>query len=251
MLKLAILEDSDLLRQELHLMIDDQKLGTILVSSGSSEDFICKVKLTHVDILILDIELDRGDSLSGIDVANKLKLPVIFASGKARDFLEKMEEFNLNHDVPVEYITKPVTPDKLKKILTKMQIEVSNLSKSNYVYLDFKEDKKVKIPLNTIVYLETDIDGRLSNNKKIYFTNRKPEILIDFSFSKMHELGLSPEIFITPSKAYRVSLKEIQSISKDYHLEIEVQIDEKGKKETKYIPVSESFRPSIKKLLQK
>lgn len=250
MLRLAILEDNDLLREELHWMVEDQKLGTILVSSGSSEEFIRKIRSTDVDVLILDIEL-LGDSLTGIDVANKLKLPVIFASGKARDYLEKMEEYNLNHDVPVEYITKPITSDKLKKIVTKMQIEVSNTSKSNYVYLDFKEDKKVKIPLNTIVFIETDIDGRLSNNKKMYFTNRKPEILVDFSFSKMHEFGLTPELFIVPSKAYRVNLEKVQSISKDNHIEVEVQINGNGKKETKYIPVSESYRSNIKNSLKK
>lgn len=249
-LKVAILEDNKQLLKDLKQNLEETGLVEVEAWATNSDEFLEKVKQSNPDALLLDIDLG-GDSMNGLDIANNLRLPVLFVSGKTEKFYQGIADHNLNSEYTVQYITKPITIEKLKKILPKFINEITALSKAQFVHLNFGDTGQNRISIDTIVCICTNkANGAESNNKQIFFTNRKPEILIDFSFSKMEEKGFSKNLFITTHKSFRVNAKNDWHYNKQTH-EIEAKVfKSEGKTEIKLIPVSENFRNEVKRLLK-
>lgn len=249
-IKVALLEDNELLLNDLKRDLEESGLVTVVEKATSSVEFITKVAGKPIDALLLDIDLG-SDSMTGLDVANRLQLPVLFVSGKTRDFLDGIETLNGSFSSAVEHISKPITQDKLKKILPKFINAVRIEQESNYIRLDFGDSKQNKISILSIVYIEsaTGKSGE-SNNKTIYFVDRKPETLCNFSFSKMGE-NLLGKALIKPHRSFRVSANKIKCYNQANH-EIEVEvINEQNKMETRRIPVAENYRKSTLQHLSK
>jgi len=244
-LKVAILEDSPMLLKSLEEDLEETQLVEIIVRATNSTEFLDKLNSTKADALVLDIDLG-GDSMSGLDIATTLKLPVLFVSGKTRDFYQGIEELNINSPIPVEHISKPITLDKLKKILPKFINEINAINRAKYIRLDFSNSKLNNIALDSIVFLETDTgNSGASNNKKIYFTNRNSETLFNFSFSKMEDKGFEKTQFIQIRGSHRVNVDKILRYNNSTH-EIDVEVFKAiGKSEVKKLQVSESFRKYI------
>lgn len=246
-LKVAILEDNKELLKDLKMNLEDTGFVEVLAYSTNSEDFLQKVAISKPEAVLLDIDL-LGDSMTGLDVAYKLNLPVLFVSAKTKDFFLNIEELNLNTSLPVEHLTKPISIERLNKILPKFIQEISNHNKSQFAYLDFGGNIQNKIAIDTIVYLCTDkANGAASNNKMIFFTNRKPEILVDFSYTKMEEKGLSKNTFIEIHRSYRVNAEKIHYNNVTHEVEVEVY-KANGKTELVKLPVAENFRKVVKKI---
>lgn len=241
-INVAILEDNALLLKDLKEMIEATQLANVLTWSKSSEDFIEKVKSNPIDALLLDIDL-QGDSMNGIDVANTLNKPVLFVSGKTGEFYKNIEEVNLESDTVIEHISKPITISKLQKILPKFIQMISASEASKFVFLDFEKSKRNKIAIDSIVYLATGTgsDG-LSNKKEIFFTDRKMERLIDFSFTKMEFYGLESSTFIQISRSHRVNKnKIIRYITNSHTVEVST-FENKIEK----LSVSENYRKLVR-----
>ena len=246
-LKVAILEDSKLLLKELKENLDATGLVEVVVWALNTDELFDKIKRQTPEALILDIDIS-GDSMNGIDVANRLNLPVLFVSGKTKDFYQGIEELNLNTEKIVDHISKPITQDKLKKILQKFIKQIQLTQKSQFVYLDFLGSRRNKILISDIVYLESNKQhGSKTNNKRIFFTNRSPETLVDFSFVKMEEIGLSKSQFITIHRSYRVNTTHILRYTKDHHIIVKAT-NSKNKIVEFPLPVSENYRKNIKKM---
>ncbi|TVR83256.1 MAG: response regulator [Chitinophagaceae bacterium] len=248
-LKVAILEDNKELLKDLKENLDETNLVEVVAWASKSEELLEKVKNAQPEALILDIEL-IGDSMSGLDVAQRLDLPVLFVSGKTKDYYRGIEDLNISSAKVIEHITKPITLDKLKKILPKFIKSIQVHEKLEYVFLNFEgERNRTRVPIDSIVCLETDTGSSgKSNNKTIYFTDRKPKKLIDFSFTKMPEVGFDETIFIKPHQSYRVNVsKIIYSNRKTNELGVQV-CDESEKIDDKVIPISENFRKHVPNL---
>lgn len=247
-LKVAILEDSKLLLDDLKADIEKTDLLEIVFCSQTSEDFIEKAKSSHLDAVLLDIELN-GDSMSGIDVSHKLGLPTLFISGKTREFLSEIEDVTFSLDVPVGHILKPINARKLEKVLPKFIAEVGRYTKSiAKQVITIRVDREwEKIKQEDIVFIETITDG--SNNKTIYFTNRKPGTLHNFSFSKMEEKGFDLDLFVEPHFSYRVNKNYVELYDGE-RLRLTFN-DGSSEQKTKKIPVSDSNKIKIRKLFSK
>lgn len=228
--------------------LSETQLVEVIVRATNSIEFLKKINLTKADALVLDIDLG-GDSLTGLDIATNLKLPVLFVSGKTRDFYQGIEELNINSTIPVEHISKPITLEKLKKILPKFINEINAINKLKYIYLDFKDSKRNKISIDTIVFIETDTgDSGASNNKRIYFTDRKPETLFNLTLSKIEDKGFDKTQFIQIRSSHRVNADKILRYNNSTH-EIEVEIfTESGKTNIRKLSVSENFRKDVSRL---
>ncbi len=243
-LKVAILEDSPMLLKSLEDDLEETQLVEVVVRATNSTEFLEKTNSTKPEALILDIDL-LGDSMNGIDIANKLKLPVLFVSGKTKEFNLGIENLDMDTTNPVFRITKPITLSKLKMILPKLISAINAINKAQFVRLDFNDSKRNKIAIDTIVFIETETgNSGASNNKRIYFTDRKPETVIDFSFSKMEEKGFDKCKFIITHKSYRLNIDKCLKYNNDHIISVEV-MNENGKLEIKKIPVSENYRKSI------
>lgn len=248
-LKVAILEDNKDQLKDRKMNLEENSLAKVIVWSTNSTDFIEKVNSEKPDALLLDIDLGN-DSMTGLDVAYKLKLPVMFVSGHNAKNLKDIESLQREFDFPVEHITKPFTEKDFIKTATRFLKEVNEQLKAAFVYLDFKDIRNIKIAVDTIVYLESETgNSGASNNKRIYFTNRKPETLNDFSFSKMSELGFDTNIFVQTHKSFRLNISKHSGYNNNHTINVEVMND-LGKMEIKQIPVSENYQKPIKGLLR-
>jgi CheY-like chemotaxis protein len=245
-LKVALLEDNKALLKDLKALVEETDLVEVVAFATSSQEFFEKLHLQKPDAILLDIDL-CGDSMNGLDIANQLKLPVLFVSGKTKDFYMSIEDLNLNSHFPVEHLTKPITLDKLKKILPKFINEIKSIQNRQFVYLDFKDNKRTKIAVNDIVHICTEKDkGAASGNKVIYFTNRKPEVLIDFEFVTMEQKGFSSNQFLKIHNSFRVNASRIDTYNKNtHHIEV-MALNTSGKLEKMLLPVSENYRNLVK-----
>jgi len=244
-LKVAILEDSPMLLKSLEEDLAETQLVEVVVRATNSNEFLEKINTTKADALVLDIDLG-GDSMTGLDIATNLKLPVLFVSGKTRDYYQGIEELNINSTIPVEHISKPITLDKLKKILPKFINEINAINRAKFIRLDFSDSKQNKIAIDTIVFIETETgNSGASNNKRIYFTDRNPETLFNFSLTKMEDKGFDKTQFIQIRSSHRVNADKIIRYNNSTH-EIEVEVFKSiGKTEIKKLPVSENFRKDV------
>ena len=191
--KVALLEDNKKQLEKLESYLTKIPNVELVLVSTSSDDFFEQLKNKHIEILLADLDLGN-DSMTGMEVAQELKIPVFFASINTADYVENMEHLKRDAEICIDHITKPFTEEQFIKSFKRFLREVDFFSNSQYVYLDFNKTKRNKILIDDIVYLCADKElGSIFNNKQIYFTNRTPENLIDFSFSKMEEKGLNPE----------------------------------------------------------
>ncbi len=249
-LKVALLEDNKDQLKDRKINLEENNLANVVIWSTNSSEFIEKVNSEKPDALLLDIDLGN-DSMTGLDVAYKLKLPVMFVSGHNAKNLKDIESLQREFDFPVEHITKPFTEKDFIKTATRFLKEVNEQLNATFVYLDFKDSKKNKIAVDSIVYLESETgNSGASNNKRIFFTDRKPETLFDFSFSKMESQGFDSNLFVMPHRSFRVNIKKKICYNKNNHT-IDVKVmNENGKEEIKHIPVSENYQNLIKNLLR-
>ncbi|GAA5102727.1 response regulator transcription factor [Chryseobacterium ginsengisoli] len=247
--RIALLEDNTKQLEKLETYLNTISNIRIILKSKSSDHFFEELKTVQPDILVADLDLGN-DSMTGMEVAQELKIPVFFASINTADYVEDMENLKRDEEICVDHITKPFTEEKFIKSFKRFLQEINLFSKLQYVYLDFNKTKRNMILIDDIVYLCADkLSGSESNNKQIHFINRKSENLIDFSFSKMEEKGLLKSQFVTIHKSFRVNKKYIKCYHKQTEM-VEIMIfDEREKTKCHYLPVSENYQNDIKKVV--
>lgn len=250
-LKIAILEDNEILLKERKRDIEDSDLAKVIIWSTNSSDFLKKINETKPDALFLDIDLGNSDNMTGIEVAYLLKLPVMFVSSYNGQNLKDIEKLQSEFDIPVEHITKPFTEKEFLKIASIFLKKIKNQFNLSFVYLNLKDSPRTKIEVESIVYLESETGkSGASNNKRIFFTNRKPDTLIDFSFSKMGEIGFDMNQFIQIHKSYRFNVNKYNSYNVNNHTLLVEVMNDSGKKVTVHLPVSENYRKEVRRRLK-
>ena len=245
LLKVAILEDNKIQLKDRIQNIEENRLADIVFWSTNSTEFFDKLDSAQPDALILDIDLG-ADNMTGLEVAFKLKLPVLFVSGYNAKNLKEIEELKREYEFPVEHITKPFTDSDFIKTTERFLKDVKNQIKSEFVFIDFKGSKRNRILIDSIVCLESETgNSGASNNKCIYFIDRKPETIFDFSFTKMEDLGFAKNTFIQTHKSYRVNAKKIKRYNKNHTVDVEV-MNKAGNIELKSIPVSDNYQSLLR-----
>lgn len=180
-LNIAILEDNPTLLIDLVGYIEDLKLANIKVKALNTADFLEKLnEASTIDAVVLDIDID-GDSMNGIDVANHLKLPTLFISGKTKNYLNEIEDLRLFHYQPVEFLTKPIREDKLKSVFEMFERLISqqnndkiftNSIHNEYLVIKTREAKKHSLKIAEIAFFDTKAeDGKrivMGNGQEIF-----------------------------------------------------------------------------------
>jgi DNA-binding LytR/AlgR family response regulator len=244
--RVALLDDNKEQLSKNQKILEANNLATVVLACTRSEDFLEKIKTVEAEILFLDLNL--GDSyMTGMEVAFELQIPVLFVSSNTAEYIKEIEKLKREYDLCVDHLTKPFTTEEFKKTTQRFLKEVSFFNKEEIVHLDFGNKKNNKIPINSIVFLSSDKQfGSESNNKLIHFNNNKPETLIDFSFTKMEEKGLTKTQFITIHKSLRVNRNHIQGFnSVDETIEVKV-VDSNGTLIKKVLKVSDNYISNVK-----
>ncbi|MFC4818526.1 LytR/AlgR family response regulator transcription factor [Flavobacterium sp. GCM10023249] len=250
-MKIALLDDNPEQLQSNCNYLKSIDSTMVVTACTSAKTFMEEVKKTMPEVLVLDLNL--GDSyMTGMEVAYVLKLPVIFASSNVPQYIKEIENLKREFGLCVEHITKPFTGDDFIKTMNRFLKEIQFFGAIDYVHLHLGKKGRTKIATNSIVYLSSDKEnGAESNNKMIHFTHQKPEKLIDFSFTRMEEIGLQKSQFVTIHKSYRVNKHHIKSFDKKKEtLAVEIFDGVQNLPVVRHLPVSENYIPALKKILK-
>jgi DNA-binding LytR/AlgR family response regulator len=245
-LKLALLEDSTVLLKDLKNYIEDNRLGEVAIIASDSEDFLKQFDLAKQkpDALILDIDL-AGDTMTGVDVANHLNLPVFFISGKTKDYLEQIQALKLDKEVPVEFMTKPISSEKLVKLFDRFEKTIKAFKKTDTILLPITGfDKECEIQVDDIVFIRAvSAYESKSNNKEVQLrTSEKPLNISHKSMNYFFDKGLSKAQFIEMNQSYIVNKAyvnqlEIKRTDKSYRIDYEIN----GKTKHENIDITERY----------
>jgi CheY-like chemotaxis protein len=244
-LKIALLEDNFDLLKDFKRELEDTGLVDILFFAQTGSEFIKKMESFSPDALLLDIDL-AGESINGLYIASKYRLPVLFVSGKTNEFNTQLEDLDNNYDFPVMRLRKTRGQDLLLRTLKKFINEICSLQKSQTHRLKLLYLGWQNIPVDCIVFMTSD--GETSNNKEIYFTDRVPDVLVNFSFKRLKDFGFDPEIFLRVNKQRVVNKNNIADYRQKEH-KIVVKAMNNSKKEDQFtLEISEDYRPVFRKL---
>jgi len=187
-----------------------------------------------VSIVFLDIRMSK---ISGLELVKQLpeSIGIIFTTAYS-DYAIKGFEFDA-----VDYLMKPFSFDRFNKafkkamkmsLLSTKEFDTSSkkiLSPDDFIFVR-SENRLIKIKINELLYIKAmgNYITFCTDNEKIISYNTMAEI----------EQQLEPYNFIRVHKSYIVSIIHIQVIEKN-----------KIKIGNKTIPIGETYKKNVKKLL--
>lgn len=172
---------------------------------NSSEDALVFLETYRVDLLFLDIEMNGMDGIRFAHLAESLypNMLIVFVTGHPQFALEGYEVH------PVDFLTKPVNPVRLKKALQKVEERI----------LETPLPRDVKIGLNVPggihMILVSDIRLIEKRGRKV-FVESKGGIRYETreTMKKLEEIFL-PFNFVRTHQSFLVPLHTIMSITSD------------------------------------
>ncbi len=222
MLKILILEDEEYTRKFIKKLVMEILVDVQVFDTSKGEEAIEIVKEHYIDIALLDIELGKNERLSGLDIAKIIKninckTKFVFLTGYSQYALES---FSVH---PYNYILKPIDIDKVMNTLNELDNEINlekdNLTSTGKIIIQNKSET-IFIPLDEIIFIETENRGTTIHCKNKVYTNHqtlsKVEKQLDNNFIKTH-------------KSYIVNKNKIRKIKEVADRSYEVQFMETDK----------------------
>lgn len=214
-----------------HLVTFEESLNLVAECKDANEAYRC-LDSHKIDLIFLDVEMP---GISGIELVKGLgqsKPLIIFISSK-KDYAA--EAFDLN---VVDFITKPVAPDRFLRSVIKAKDIYKH--KNNSFFLGSQKDEFIfirdssvirRVKLNDICYLEAQGDY-----VKIYLIDRVHSI---HSSLKSVEDKLPADTFSRVHRSFIVNLSKIDTI------EGSTLVINKN-----FVPVSDAYRSALNKRMQ-
>lgn len=178
-----------------------------------------------VDLILLDIQMP---DLTGLELARiaRSKAAIIFTTAYHQFAVEGFEVEAL------DYLLKPISFDRFLKAVQKVKVvEPSKTKSDDYIFVK-AEYKIVKIAFEDILYIEGMKDY-------LRIVTRQDKIMTLQSFSRLMPI-LPSDQFMRVHKSYVIAVKAIEMLEKG-----KVKVGEQ------FIPVGESYRAALDKLIQR
>ncbi|MBL4706938.1 MAG: response regulator transcription factor [Flavobacteriales bacterium] len=216
-----IIEDEPLALKRAKGFIETLPFLNLVAAFNSSIEALSFLTKNHVDLLFLDINMDR---LSGIQLLENINFQGKVIITTAYDkYALKGYELNVS-----DYLLKPYTFERFVKAVNKVhaQLEEKETSKqSNFLFIK-TENRLEKVDLEDIIYIEGMRDYR-----RVHTSNTK--IMSLQTFTEFERL-ISPSVLVRVHKSYMVAIHKIESIEKN-----RIRINDL------LIPISNSYRASF------
>ena len=227
--KTLLIEDERLAREELKSLLKDYLEIDIIGEAKNGEEGITLIKEHKPDLVFLDINMP---GMNGFEMLKHLEdLPRVIFVTAYDEFALKAFEVNA-----LDYILKPVDPDRLREAILKLSSEddfVSAqsagvarkdrlLSAKDRVFI--KDGEKCWfVELSKVRMLESD-----GNYVKVYFDNFRPLILRSLN---SFEERLDPEFFFRANRKFIINLQWVSSIENWFNGGLQVELREGEKVE--------------------
>jgi two-component system LytT family response regulator len=229
-IKTIIIDDERLAREELKSLVSNFSRIEIISEAKNGEEGVKLINELHPDLIFLDVNMP---GLSGFDLLKQLEeIPLVV-------FITAYDEYAIKaFDVDaLDYILKPVDPERLKETIKKIiqKFEENNLS--NGIELNEIQPKKV-LSITDSVFIK---DGEKSwfvelskvrmlesegNYVKVYFDNFRPLILRSLG---SFEERLDQDYFFRANRKFIINLKWVEKIENWFNggLMVELKSGEK------------------------
>lgn len=203
-LNIAICDDEPIHRR---LLIDylekvyyDELYKVLEFSSG--EELIENYP-EKLDILLLDIQMRY---LNGIETAKKIRIfdtnvNIIFTTA-VLDFLQQGYEVRA-----FRYLLKPIRYNEFSRHLIECKKDIINDLKKNITIKDIIKGNITIIPINSILYIETESRATLIHTDKETYRTRES--------IKEFENQLKEHLFYRCHRSYLINLNKVSSINKN------------------------------------
>lgn len=228
--KTLIIDDERLAREELKLLLKDYLEIEIIDEARNGEEGISKVKEHKPDLIFLDVSMP---GMTGFEMLKHLEeIPRVIFVTAYDEFALKAFEVNA-----LDYILKPVDPDRLKDAIQKLSNNEDDFVSGNNLSISRKDrplttldrvfikdgEKCWFIELSKVRMLESE-----GNYVKVYFDNFKPLILRSLN---SFEDRLDPEFFFRANRKFIINLQWVSSIENWFNGGLQVELREGEKVE--------------------
>ena len=233
MMRCIVVDDEPLVRELLADNISQVPFLELVKSCKNALEALDTLQKGQIDIMFLDIQMPQ---LNGLQFLKSLNHPPLVIVVTAYDKYA-VESFNLQ---VVDYLVKPFSFERFLKACSRgaelFRMKNSNLSsqaEKNYDFFVNVEYTHVKIVAADIDYIEG-----LKDYIKIFLSSSSKPVLTRMSIKSI-EAKLPEGTFVRTHKSYLVAISKITTIKRDF-----VCIG------TTEIPISETFRDNISKVLK-
>jgi two-component system LytT family response regulator len=224
-----LIDDERLAREELKSLLKEYHEIEIIDEAKNGEEGIQKIKEHAPDLIFLDINMP---GMNGFDMIKHLEeIPRVIFVTAYDEYAIKAFEVNA-----LDYIMKPVDPERLKEAILKLSNEddyistQQNLPSRKDRVLSINDRVFIKdgekcwfIELSKVRMMESD-----GNYVKVYFDNFRPLILRSLN---SFEERLDPEYFFRANRKFIINLQWISSIENWFNGGLQVELREGEKVE--------------------
>ncbi|OJJ17245.1 DNA-binding response regulator [marine bacterium AO1-C] len=208
-MKAMIIDDSRLARKELQVLLKQHSEIEIIDQAANAIEALEKIDQQSPELIFLDIEMPGKN---GFELLEELtKAPKVIFTTAYDEYAIKSFEYNA-----LDYLLKPIKPERLQKALEKLSQEVTNttsepedapkemLTEHDQVFVkDGEQCWFVKLSDIRLFQIE-------GNNTRIFFENHQP--LITRSLGYM-EQRLDPRKFFRANRQHIINLQWIDKIT--------------------------------------
>ncbi len=225
-----VIDDERLAREELKLLLKDYVEIEVIDEARNGEEGIEKIKGLKPDLVFLDVSMP---GMTGFEMLKTLDdIPRVVFVTAYDEFALKAFEVNA-----LDYVMKPVDPDRLKDAISKLQNQEDDFISSSTMFPSRKErpltvndrvfikdgEKCWFIELSKVRMLESE-----GNYVKVYFDNFRPLVLRSLN---SFEDRLDPEYFFRANRKFIINLQWISKIENWFNGGLQVELREGEKVE--------------------
>lgn len=202
-LRVMIVDDEEPARSELRYLLDETGRIEAITEASSAREAVERLMEEKSDVIFLDISMPKTTGMQLAEALHRLKNPpaVVFVTAYSEYALEA---FGVD---AIDYLMKPVEPERLLQALDKVQTRMSPVPQSHTSVERVpvvKGGRKVLVPIDQIRYIEAKDDYSC-----IYTSDDR--FLSTISLAKL-EIKLSPHGFFRVHRGYIVNLEYVEDV---------------------------------------
>ena len=202
MVKAIIVDDEAPARSELRFLLEETGQVEVVAEAANVREAIERLKEKAADVMFLDIQMPGANGLQLAEALGRLKYPpaIVFVTAFSE---HATKAFDVN---AIDYLVKPVAPDRLLKAIVKVKHFTTAYAKSSQaerIPVE-KSGKKMLIAVNTIRYI-------MARDDYSYLHTDQDRYLSTVSLAQL-EAKLEPHGFFRVHRRYLVNLSCIEEV---------------------------------------
>ena len=201
-MKIAIIEDSRLARQELKSLLSQFQELTLIGEAENGNQGLQMIQEMQPDLIFLDIHLP---GMTGFELLEKLdESPLVIFTTAYDEYAIQSFEYNT-----LDYLLKPISSERLEKAIEKARHAHQNLQQSHLLTEDSQVFVKDGEKCWFVNLKQIHLFESYGNYTRIYFQDHKPLILKSLNYL---EGVLDPKVFFRINRQQIINLKYVEGV---------------------------------------